>query len=138
MVWQEIVSEWLPGREGYKWGFKDLTLNMPDVAIIRVWALVQDPQVSDGWTECQILLIECKRPSSDTSLGWHITLPAQLGDDLSQSPSFAERRFGTISIGKKLRFYRFDGRAQTQKEWFHLSRAPSILGDQMISHRSRI
>lgn len=114
VVWQEIVTEWFPGRHGYKWGFKGSMLannNMPDVTVIQVRALVQNPQASQEWAEHQILLVECKHPSSNTPLGWHNTITGQFEDDLSETLNTSERLFGAVAIGKKVRFYQFNGRA---------------------------
>lgn len=104
VIWQEIVTEWFPGRHGYKWGFKSSTLannNMPDVTVIQVSALVQNPRASQEWAKRQILLVECKRPSSDTTLGWNDTITGQFEDDLSETLNASKRLFGAVAIGKK-------------------------------------
>ncbi|KAL3456633.1 hypothetical protein BJX64DRAFT_270331 [Aspergillus heterothallicus] len=114
MVWQLIVTEWFPGRDGYKYSFKGPSLangNMPDVTVIEVRAVVQNPRHTPHWAERQILLVECKRPSRDTPLGWEDTLTAQLEEDMSQTLNDSGRLFGAIAIGTKVRFYRYDGRA---------------------------
>lgn len=118
-VWQEIVIEWFPGRYGYKWSFKAPTLannNMPDVTVIEVTAVVQNPRASQDWDERQIMVIECKCPSKDTPMNWEDTVDYQLMDDLSRTLNFSERLFAAVAIGKKVRFYRFDGKeARDQK-----------------------
>ncbi|KAI9045252.1 uncharacterized protein KD926_009666 [Aspergillus affinis] len=89
---------------------------MPDATVIQVRALVQNPRVSTEWAERQILQVKCKRPSRDTPRGWDDTISAQLHDDLSQTLNDSQRLFGAVAIGKKVRFYRFDGRAATPSQ----------------------
>ncbi|CAG8896363.1 unnamed protein product [Penicillium egyptiacum] len=107
-VWQVTVTEWFPGRHGYKFVFGGSTPannNMPDVTVIQVWAVVQNPSASQRWAERQILLVECKCPLSDTPLCWDDTI-SQFEHDLAKA---SERLFGAVAIGKEARFYRFDG-----------------------------
>ncbi|KAI9929995.1 hypothetical protein ASPWEDRAFT_35244 [Aspergillus wentii DTO 134E9] len=120
-VWQGIVLEWFLGRDGYKWDFKASTVannNMLNVTVIQVTALAQNPlQVqSTEWTERQILLVQCKRPSSDRD----DTITSQFKDDLSQTLNSSERLFEAVAIGKKVRFYRFDGRAANNQNLVQL------------------
>ena len=122
-LWQEIVNEWFPGRHGYKWGYKAPTLandNMPDITVIQVMIVTANPSLETGWEERQILLIECKRPSRDTPLGWGDTINSQFKDDLAQTLNASERLYGAVAIGKKVRFYRFDGRAAPDQELVQL------------------
>ncbi|PYH94557.1 hypothetical protein BO71DRAFT_450028 [Aspergillus ellipticus CBS 707.79] len=112
VVWQGILSKWFPFRQGYKWGIKGSTLsnnNMPDATVIQVCALRPNPSDSEDWAERQILLIECKRPSKDTPLGWDDTITGQFTDDLSATLNASGRLFGAVAIGTKVRFYQWDG-----------------------------
>lgn len=122
-VWEEIVTEWFPGRHGYKWGFKAPTLannNMPDVTVIEVRALTQDIVNTEEWSERQIMMIECKRPSSDTPTCWEDTIKAQFREDLSQNLNSSERIYGAVAIGKKVRFFKFDGSPSAIRELVQL------------------
>ncbi|KAJ5799779.1 uncharacterized protein N7518_001847 [Penicillium psychrosexuale] len=89
---------------------------MPDAMIIQVKALISNPKSSEDIMERQILLVECKRPSRDTPLGWDDTITGQFLDDLSQTLNFSERLFGAVAIGKKVKFYQFDGKAQVGQQ----------------------
>ncbi|KAJ6178041.1 hypothetical protein N7519_008502 [Penicillium mononematosum] len=107
-VWQSIVTEWFPGRHGYRPIFKGSTLannTMPEVTI-QVWALAQNPSASQEWIERQILLVKCKCPSSNTPSCWDDTI-GQFEDEIAKA---SDRLFGAVGIGKEVRFYEFDGR----------------------------
>lgn len=112
-VWQIIVSEWFPGRQGYRPGFKSPTLvnnnNVSGFTRVQVKALAENPP--EDWDERQILLVECNPPSSNTASSWHDTIIGQFREDLSQNLSESGRLFGALAVGKKVRFYQFDGKA---------------------------
>ncbi|KAH8425419.1 uncharacterized protein LDX57_003172 [Aspergillus melleus] len=93
-VWQAIVTEWSPGRDGYKWVFKPATpgeSNLPNVTVYQIKPL----QNAKEWDERQILRVECKPPSSEE---WHSTIATELN---------GKRLFGAVAVGKKVRFYQF-------------------------------
>ncbi|PKY08598.1 hypothetical protein P168DRAFT_19638 [Aspergillus campestris IBT 28561] len=73
---------------------------MPVITVVQVKALCQDPSASNDWAERRILSIECKRPSMDTPADWDNTVMGLYASD---------RLFGALAIGKKVRFYRFNG-----------------------------
>jgi hypothetical protein len=112
-VWQGIVLEWFPGRHGYKWRF------WYTITVIRVRALTHSPEDSTHWDERQIFVIRCKRPSSDTASGWRDTT-GQLQDDLSEISNHPDPLFGAVAIGKKVRFYRFEGQAPQNQQMVQL------------------
>jgi hypothetical protein len=115
ILWQTIIIEWFPQREGYKYAFKAQMLandNAPDAIVIRVVAHSQNPQSSTEFTECPILVVECKRPSLDTPTEWNRALKGQVLEDLYETGNSKDRIFAALAIGKKVRFYRFDGKAQ--------------------------
>jgi hypothetical protein len=119
MLWQLIVIEWFPSRQGYKYGFKAPLLtgnNAPDVIVIQIMERVPNPRASGDFTERQIMLVECKKPSADTPAGWENTVNGQVFDDLSASGNPSNRLFGAVAIGTKVRFYRFDGNASTRQQ----------------------
>ncbi|KAG2416353.1 hypothetical protein HFD88_007568 [Aspergillus terreus] len=123
LVWQEIVTEWFPGREGYRWSFRGplpVNDNIPDVTVIQIQAITPDPLASREWDERQILLSNCKRPSKDTPTIWDDTVNAQFHDDLAQTLNASEKLFGAVAIGKKVRFYRFDGKALIHQQLVQL------------------
>ncbi|KAL3469478.1 hypothetical protein BJX99DRAFT_251965 [Aspergillus californicus] len=102
IAWQLILTEFFPGRVGFKYGFKSPILannNMPDAMVTEVRLLPVFPGGPLGWYEQQILLVECKRPSLDTPDGLEDTLTGQFEDDLSQSLNHTGRLFGAIAIG---------------------------------------
>lgn len=84
---------------------------MPDATVIQIEEHVSSGVDSEEFAERQILLVECKRPSQDTPLGWNDTIQGQFQDDLQQTLNGSERLFGAVAIGTKLKFYRFDGHA---------------------------
>ncbi|RAK96807.1 uncharacterized protein BO80DRAFT_365600 [Aspergillus ibericus CBS 121593] len=90
------------------------------MAVIQVMAMRQNPRDSAHWAERQILLVECKRPSSDTPAGWENTIHGQFLDDLSQTLNASERIYGAVAIGSKVRFYRFDGTAPANQQLVQL------------------
>ncbi|EIT82257.1 hypothetical protein AO1008_02653 [Aspergillus oryzae 100-8] len=99
-VWQAIVISWFPSREGYIWSFKGPALvqnDIPNFALIQVMKVSPNREEPEGWSEHLILLVECKRPSSDVPLSWDNTL------------------FGIVAIGTKSRFYRFGGQASSDQ-----------------------
>lgn len=91
-------------------------LNMPDVTVIEVRAIVPNPHNTNDLAERQILMVECKRPSSDTPSTWDDIITGQFADDISQNLNAAERPFGAVAIGTKVRFYRFDGKAALENQ----------------------
>ena len=115
ILWQAILIEWFPQREGYKFAFKGAVLandNAPDAVVIRIVAVNTDPQDSTEFHECPILMVECKRPSLDTPAGWENTLQGQALEDLREIGS--NKLFSAVAIGKKVRFYRFHKDAQPE------------------------
>lgn len=79
-------------------------------------------------------VVLCKRPSSDsdTLLDWDDTMQNHFLHHLSlnSNSSGTERLFGAHAIGKKVRFYRFDGKshpdqrlAQLHQDTFDLEKA---------------
>lgn len=134
MLWRMIVTEWFPGRQGYEYEIKAQVLandNAPGVVIFQILALNPNPQDSEDVMERQILLIECKRPSFDTLSGWYNTITGQFFDDLTESGNTTNRLYGAVAIGKKVRFFRFDGRGavanqkQNFKAWGYDIRHPN-------------
>ncbi|KAK1146028.1 hypothetical protein N8T08_003676 [Aspergillus melleus] len=79
-AWQAIVTEWFPGCNGYKWVFKPATPGDSNM-----------PNVT-------ILREECKPPSNEE---WHSAIATERN---------GKRLFGAVAVGKKVRFYQFDGR----------------------------
>lgn len=131
-LWQTIIVEWFPARDGYKYGFKAATLanrNQPDISVIQINALVPNPRNSNHFDERQILLVECKRPSLDTPRSWNDTLAGQLHDDLAQNINSSNRLFGAVAIGKKVKFYQFDGNARQDHQVSELHHGTFDMGD---------
>lgn len=85
-------------------------------------------------------MVECKRPSLDTAAGWKNTLNGQVLDDLRECGNPSDRIFSAVAIGKKVRFYRFDGNAQQRMLPLHPGTidmdAPTGLAqiDTMMNH----
>ncbi|KAL4937342.1 hypothetical protein BDV06DRAFT_232643 [Aspergillus oleicola] len=113
-VWQIIATTYFPAAAHYRYGFKAPILsnnNMPDAIVIQIQPAQAnpDPRNPNDWTERQIMLIECKRPSLDTPGGWTATTEGQFDDDCSQTLNASQRLFGAVAIGRKVVFYQFDG-----------------------------
>lgn len=86
---------------------------IPMVQSFQVIQVVQIPAVTFEWIEHHpIFLVLCKHPSTDASLDWDDTMPNHFLHHLSQSSNSpgTERLFGALAIGKKVKFYRFDGK----------------------------
>ncbi|PYI01467.1 hypothetical protein BO78DRAFT_401289 [Aspergillus sclerotiicarbonarius CBS 121057] len=116
-VWQAIVTEWFPGRHGYKWSFHN---TMADATVIQVIALEQNPLTPNDWVERQIFLVECKPPSSDTPTGWDDTIIGQSRNHLSQALNPSGRWYAAVAIGLKVRFYQFDGTVPANQQLVQL------------------
>ncbi|KAL4792657.1 hypothetical protein BDV19DRAFT_391962 [Aspergillus venezuelensis] len=114
-LWQIIATTWFPAAAGYRYGFKAPILNndnMPDIIVIQIQPQAghqnPDPRNPNDWTERQIMLIECKRPSLDTPGGWHNTIDGQFEDDCSQTLNPSQRIFGAVAIGRRVQFFQVD------------------------------
>lgn len=85
---------------------------IPMVQSFQVIQVVQIPAVTFEWIEHPIFLVLCKHPSTDASLDWDDTMPNHFLHHLSQSSNSpgTERLLGALAIGKKVKFYRFDGK----------------------------
>ncbi|EAU37318.1 predicted protein [Aspergillus terreus NIH2624] len=111
-LWQAIVGAWFPVLEGYHCAVKaqmSTNNNMPDI-ILQILALRQDPTEADGFIERCILQVKCQRPSLDTLGDWRDTTSTQFLDSLEATSYAVERLHGAVAIGKKVQFYRYDGR----------------------------
>ncbi|OQD74647.1 hypothetical protein PENDEC_c010G00167 [Penicillium decumbens] len=104
---------------------------MPYVTVIEVMTIVPNPENSEDFDERQTLLVECKRPSRDTPLEWH---EGQFEDDLTENLNASGRLFGAVAIGKKVRFYQFNGKApagqklaQLHRDTIHMSTDSGII-----------
>ncbi|KGO35837.1 Cytochrome b5 [Penicillium expansum] len=117
-VWQTIIGSWFYPSDGYKWSIKAPILannNLPDGTVIQVIQVFQIPAATFEWIEHPIFIVLCKRPSSDTpSLDWDDTMQSEFLHRLSENSNSGgtERLFGALAIGKKVKFYRFDGKTQ--------------------------
>ena len=74
------------------------------------------------------MLVECKRPSSDTPTGWDNTITGQFLDDLSQTLYASERLYGAVAIGLKVRFFQFDGTAPANQQLVQLHQGTFDMG----------
>lgn len=117
-VWQAIVISWFPSREGYIWSFKGPALvqnDIPNFTLIQVMKVSPNREEPEGWSEHLILLVECKRPSSDVPLSWDNTISTECHHVLSQNNNDSGQLFGIVAIGTKSRFYRFGGQASSDQ-----------------------
>ena len=123
-LWQPIVTEWFPLHDGYTYRF--------GVSYIRVIALAPGPSESNesGWLERGVFLVECRRPSSDsgTESNWSDTVNNQFREDLSSTSNDSKRVFGAVAIGKKVRFYRFDGKKPYEQQIVQLHQGTFDMG----------
>ncbi|KAB8271668.1 hypothetical protein BDV30DRAFT_213357 [Aspergillus minisclerotigenes] len=117
-LWQAIVISWFPSREGYIWSFKGPALvqnDIPNFTVIQVMKVSPNREEPEGWSEHLILLVECKRPSSDVPLSWDNTISTECHHVLSQNNNDSGQLFGIVAIGTKARFYRFGGQASSDQ-----------------------
>ncbi|RDW67300.1 uncharacterized protein DSM5745_09166 [Aspergillus mulundensis] len=117
-LWQCIIGLYFPYDQSYRHSYKASILannNMPDVTVIQVLATHPnaDFRVAADWAERHILMIECKRPSMDTPTQWDNTIEGQFLDDLLENLNASCKIFGAVAIGKKVKFFRFDGKKPT-------------------------
>ncbi|KAL4966489.1 uncharacterized protein BDV14DRAFT_198944 [Aspergillus stella-maris] len=113
-VWEVVTRSYFPDDESYRTRTKSASQSnntTPDIKIFKVTARHPDShwRKPTEWEERQILMIECKRPSRDTLLGWDDTIMGQFFDDLEATLNASGRLFGAVAIGTKIRFYRYDG-----------------------------
>lgn len=111
MLWQVIINEWFPPREGYKYPIKTpvLTNDRPDFVVLQIRAVILDPTRENQFIEHLILQIECKRPSFDTPSDWENTTDHQFLEYLEASGGDSNKMYGAVAIGKKVQFHRYDG-----------------------------
>ncbi|KAL4952029.1 hypothetical protein BDW69DRAFT_185802 [Aspergillus filifer] len=80
---------------------------MPDIIVIQIQPQAgqqnPDPRTPNDWTERQIMLIECKRPTLDTPVGRLNTIDGQFEDDCSETLNPSS--FGAAAIGRKVQFF---------------------------------
>ncbi|KAJ5952159.1 Cytochrome b5 [Penicillium vulpinum] len=119
-VWQTIVSQWFTSSGGYVWAIKvPILAKMPDDTVLRVTQGVQIPAGTFPLIEHPILLVVCKRASSDSSkapLDWDDAMQSHFLHHISETPnSEMGRLFGAVAVGTRVRFYRFDGKAELDR-----------------------
>ncbi|KAE8369722.1 hypothetical protein BDV27DRAFT_152803 [Aspergillus caelatus] len=131
-LWQAIVSSWFPSNEGYMWSIKGSALtqdDIPNITVIQVKELAQDPEASGGWSERLILLVECKRPSSGIPVAWDNTISAQCQNDLSQTNNESGKLFRVVAIGRRARFYQFNGEVLPDQQLVQLHKGTFDVSD---------
>ncbi|KAL4778401.1 hypothetical protein BJX76DRAFT_366341 [Aspergillus varians] len=115
-LWEAIVNTYFPWDENYRnksKGTNQQNNTAPDVKMIQIMAKYANtnPRVAGDWAERQILQVECKRPSLDNArYGWDDVITGQFLDDLFMNLNASKRTYGVVAIGKKGKFFRFDGK----------------------------
>ena len=103
-----------------------------DVNYIRVIALIPDSSElnEDGWLERDVFLVECRRPSSvtGTESNWTDTVNNQFRENLSRTLNDSKGLFGAVAIGKKVRFYRSDGKKPYEQQIVQLHQGTFDMG----------
>ena len=78
-VWQQIVTERFSPHGGHKYRF-----DVSSIGVIAVIPILANNE--NAWFERDVFLVECKRPSSDTTeLNWSDTVNNQFREDLSST-----------------------------------------------------
>jgi hypothetical protein len=98
-----VVAAYFHGQEGY---ILQVTGNIPDTIYMELKQIILGHNFPPEWTERQIFLVECKPPTSE--------FPVELDDNTFSHQVWNEpstRMYGTIAIGKKVKFYTFNGTA---------------------------
>jgi hypothetical protein len=125
ILWNGVLSTWFPYSEGYKWAIKGPVVDnntMPDAAVFEIRAF------NRNLNERQIFMVECKRPSLDTTAGWRDAFD-QLDRYLSGNLNGNDTMFGAIGIGKKVILTRWTRAPQNGRPtWVH----PSGTGNPLL------
>jgi len=107
-LWNTIIPTWFPSIEGYSMATNSAHLNNnnePDIIVTHHY------KVGVVYYGTQILLVECKPPGDAVrSHGWEDTIEGQFHDDLTATLNASARLYGAVAIGKKVQFFKFDGR----------------------------
>ncbi|KAJ5611714.1 hypothetical protein N7528_008819 [Penicillium herquei] len=112
-LWNIIVADRFPGREGYRylWKRPNNSFNEPHIILIQLYDRPPTSQTSsdfndsDDSDERKIFLMKCKSAPLDTPP--NDTEEERIFDELLQALSDKGKVFGAVAIGKKVRFYRF-------------------------------
>ncbi|KAE8421979.1 hypothetical protein BDV36DRAFT_303745 [Aspergillus pseudocaelatus] len=115
-LWQAIVSSWFPSNEGYMWSIKGSALTQDDIPNITV-------------IQRLILLVECKHPSSGIPVAWDNTISAQCHNDLSQTNNESGKLFRVVAIGRRARFYQFNGEVLPDQQLVQLHQGTFDVSD---------
>ncbi|KAL4915380.1 hypothetical protein BDW62DRAFT_203689 [Aspergillus aurantiobrunneus] len=99
-LWSVITAAYFPSEENYALNFFG-NAGMPTIKVRQKKAVVASPSPwkASDWGERQILQVEYRRPSEDTPANW-----SSMG-----TLNGLDKLFGAVAIGKRVRFFRFDG-----------------------------
>lgn len=103
-MWNGIMAEWFPQKEGFLLNVKAAVLaddTKPDIVIVEFQQPLQGSLLSR-----QILILECKRVSDNTAGGWEnaqVQLAHYLDENANSNQS--TRIYGAVAIGTAVRFY---------------------------------
>ncbi|KAJ5627221.1 hypothetical protein N7528_004648 [Penicillium herquei] len=128
-LWTVIAATWFRPENGFILKFKAsaaTTETMPDT-VIEVIAVLPDSEIEDitalpdseilsSFIENRLLIVRCMRPSADTPEVWKETAKGPFLEDISNfltSSSNSQTVCGVITIGTKVRFYRYDGQSSS-------------------------
>ncbi|RAK96509.1 uncharacterized protein BO80DRAFT_429041 [Aspergillus ibericus CBS 121593] len=113
ILWTNICIAFFPLESGFKFCSKqtvrrqDMDVDYVIFQMSLVVPSIPDPQDAPSFTENDILIVQCKRPSKDTPDEWE-SARLQLAQHCEGNTNPTRRIFGATAIGTKVKFWRYE------------------------------